>query len=81
MMGWYGQGWSGWMTVMMLVWPVLIGLSVWAVVALTRNGDRRSTEHIVTAHEILDRRLASGDIAPDEYRSRRDLLENRHAQT
>ena len=40
MMGYYGSGWNGWAVVMMLAWPVLLGLAVWAVVVLTR--DRRS---------------------------------------
>lgn len=35
MMWWPHEGWgSGWMVVMMLVWVVLLGFGIWAVVAL-----------------------------------------------
>jgi putative membrane protein len=67
--------WDGrwvWMTFMPLVWIVLIGLVVWAVVHLTRNAAGRSgmdrrQPYRETPEEILDRRFASGEIDADAY--------------
>jgi uncharacterized membrane protein len=78
MMGWYGGGWDGgWMVVMMLGWVALLGFGVWAVVALTRirpaptaHGSGRES-----AVDLLDRRLAAGEITPDEYLAVRSVLD------
>lgn len=78
MMGWYGGGWDGgWMVVMMLGWVALLGFGVWAVVALTRTrqtppADRSGRESAV---DLLDRRLAAGEITPDEYLAVRSVLD------
>lgn len=78
MMGWYhDDGWSSWMVLVMLAWPLLIALAIWAVVALTPGGGRRSSTSMETPLQVLDRRLAAGDIDPDEYIQSRRLLENR----
>ncbi|MFI6768119.1 SHOCT domain-containing protein [Streptomyces sp. NPDC050355] len=73
MMYWDGAGWA-WMAFMPLVWIVLLGLVVWAVIHLvrgpsgtgsgtgTREGERRESPQ-----EILDRRFASGEIDADAY--------------
>ncbi|KPC64345.1 hypothetical protein ADL29_12590 [Streptomyces chattanoogensis] len=71
MMYWDGGGWA-WMAFMPLVWIVLIGLVVWAVIRLVhgssgtgtgaREGERRESPR-----EILDRRFASGEIDADTY--------------
>lgn len=75
MMGWYGNyGWNGWMVVMMLAWPVLIGLAIWAVVALTRRADEQVPAE--SPRQILDRRFAAGEIDIDAYTKSRSLLEN-----
>lgn len=75
-MGHYGWGWNWWGVVMMLAWPLLLGLAAWAVVALTR--ERRQTERIQqpTPREILDRRLAAGEISEEDYARTRHLLKN-----
>jgi len=75
MMGYYGSGWNGWAVVMMLAWPVLLGLAVWAVVVLTR--DRRSERPASsTPREILDARFASGELSEEDYVRSRHLLNN-----
>ncbi|MEW2489583.1 SHOCT domain-containing protein [Streptomyces sp. NPDC048411] len=77
-MYWNGGGWA-WMAFMPVLWIVLIGLVVWAVVRLThqRSGDGGAHEEATvrreTAEEILDRRFASGEMdaaAYDEARRR-----------
>ena len=77
MMGWYGDGWgAGWMVVMMLGWLALLGFGVWAVVALTRGrGPAMLEPRPVEPRAILDRRLAAGEIAAEEYVQLRRLLD------
>ena len=77
MMGWYGDGWgAGWMVVMMLGWVALLGLGVWAVVALTRGRGPATVEpRAVEPRAILDRRLAAGEITAEEYVHVRRLLD------
>ncbi len=77
MMGNYNTyGWNGWMVAVMLAWPVLLGLGIWAVVALTR--DRTHTQKVTreTPVEILNRRLAAGEITEEEYARTRHVLNN-----
>ncbi len=75
MMGWYNQGWNGWMIAMMLLWPVVIGVAVWAVASLTRSsGDASGARE--TPRQVLDRRLASGEIDAAQYHQTRALLDN-----
>ena len=71
-----GWGGWGWMALMPLLWIVLIGAIVWAVVALTqRPSDRTMPEQRrETPQEILDRRFASGEIDADAYTQARDQL-------
>lgn len=77
----YG-GWGGWswMMLMPLVWIALIGLIVWAVVALTQSGRRTGNTpdygqpRYETPQDILDRRFASGDIDADAYVQARDRI-------
>ena len=70
-----GYGW-GWMMLMPLVWVALIAAIVWAVVQLVHtpgkssNDDRRDSPK-----EILDRRLASGEIDSEAYRRIREELD------
>ena len=77
----WGWGWgSGWMLVMMLGWVVLLGFGIWAVVALTRGQSRPPTVPRTEApQEILDRRLASGEITSAEYLEARELMESQRA--
>jgi uncharacterized membrane protein len=63
----HNMGW-GWGILMTLGWLALLGLFVGVLLAALR--DRRSP----SAREILDRRLAGGEINPDEYRRARDAM-------
>lgn len=76
MMGgdWTGVGWWG-MGIGMVVWILLLGVIVGAVVAVmnraqSRGDDRRGE----SADEVLRRRFAAGDIDAEEYERRLALL-------
>ncbi|MFE3324966.1 SHOCT domain-containing protein [Streptomyces sp. NPDC059176] len=78
MMYWDG-GWA-WMAFMPLLWIVLIGFVVWAVVRFTHhptghgNGPEQRWPQKETPEEILDRRFASGEIDADAYTEARQRL-------
>jgi len=67
--GW-GMGLGGWIF-MGLIWVVVIGLIVWALVALLPTG-RRSTAD--DPRDILDRRFALGELDTEQYRRAREEL-------
>ncbi|MEI2641800.1 MAG: SHOCT domain-containing protein [Candidatus Nanopelagicales bacterium] len=71
----YSGTWNGWMLAMMLIWPVLIIAAIAAIVALTRQTPSPQT-HRRSAKEILDRRLAAGEIDAAEYARTADMLKN-----
>jgi putative membrane protein len=87
MMGWYGPG-AGWMMLLPLFWIALIALAVWAVIVLSRGWPNRSSGPGAgqratpdtgetwreTPREILDRRLAAGEIDPETYDELRSRL-------
>lgn len=69
------DGWdSGWMwmwgTLMMLTWVAILAGVAWLLIRHGREAQTTSGR----AREVLDERLASGEISPEEYRERRDLL-------
>ena len=71
-MGDWDAGWWILMAfVMVAFWALVIVGIVWLIRALMagRNGHGG-----VDAIELLDRRLASGEISPEEYRERRAML-------
>lgn len=74
--GW-GDGWWIVMAVgMALFWGLVVVGGVWAYRSL--RSDRRTAAPGAggtSAVEILDRRLAEGEIGVDEYRDRRAALE------
>ena len=76
-MNWYrdGNGWmdGGGMLWMALIWLVIIGLSIWLVTWLTRRD--KSVERPESPRQILDRRLAAGEIDPTAYAQARRLIE------
>lgn len=81
MMGYYnGNGWSGWMVAMMMVWPIVLGLAIWAVVALTRDRAPRDTRNPLDPVDILNRRFASGEITQQEYVEARAVLNNENSR-
>lgn len=70
--GWHGGWGSGWWILMPVLWIVLIAVIVWAVTHLFPGrpgggGERRSEAYYETPKEILDRRLASGEIDIEKY--------------
>ncbi|WIY01027.1 hypothetical protein QRX60_44490 [Amycolatopsis mongoliensis] len=79
MMYWNGGGWA-WMALMPVLWIVLIGLVVWAVVRLTQqrpgggHEQGRGRPPQETPEQILDRRFASGEIDIDAYTQAREHL-------
>jgi putative membrane protein len=71
-MGDWGAGWWILMVLMMVVfWALVIFGAVWLVRSLA---DGRHTIHHRDPVEVLDHRLASGEISVEEYRERRELL-------
>ena len=77
MMWWQDDGWSaGWVFAMMLGWVALLALGTWAVVALTRGQSTTTTPSGPgKPREILDRRLAAGEITEAEYVRARQLMQ------
>ena len=67
---------AGWWILMMVMMVVFWGLLILGVVWLVRSlGPGHHHPHPGgSALELLDRRLASGEISPKEYRERRELL-------
>ena len=79
MMFWYGEHWAFWQASLMWLGMILFwGLLIWAIYALvtaaTRKPSRRDADN---AREILDQRLARGDIDEAEYQRLRDLISSR----
>lgn len=77
MMGYgWGMGTAGWIF-MALFWIVLIGLAIWAVVALLPGNRTAGAARAESPREILDRRFARGEIDVDQYRlARAELAEH-----
>ena len=75
---WYdSMGAGGWL-LMSVLWVALIGLLVWAVASLFPRGDRTQGDLAERPEEILDRRLAAGEIDPATYDSLRGKLREAH---
>jgi putative membrane protein len=75
MMNWDGTsgGWLGWAAAMGMM-VVFWGGLVWVAVVLLRSSGRGPHPEQPGALELLDQRLASGDIDEEDYRVRRQLL-------
>lgn len=80
------MNWSGGMTaegwvLMSILWVVLIAAIVWALAALFGRADRSGSTAIADRpDEILDRRLATGEIDEKTYDALRAKLTVAHAQ-
>jgi putative membrane protein len=68
-----GQGW-----LLCLLLAIIIGLVIYVILKLAGSGSqhryqekRRDTDK---AMEILNQKLASGEISEDEYKRKKDLL-------
>jgi putative membrane protein len=61
---------------MFLFWGLIIGLVVWLVVTLTRSGQGNAPHGAQpdSALETLRRRLAAGEITPQEFDALRQKL-------
>ena len=74
MMGGFGFGW-----LMPIFWIFVLGLIIWAVIALTKSGGgTRSQDSVkqVSALEILKDRYACGEIGKEEFEEKRkDLMQ------
>jgi putative membrane protein len=74
MMGYgWGMGPAGWIF-MGLFWLVVIGLVIWAVVALLPRPGQPGRGRAETPEEILDRRFALGELDVEQYRRAREEL-------
>lgn len=76
MMGWYGNGMGtfGWLG-MGVFWLALLGLIVWLVVQLLPgSGDGMAPTRGESALQILDRRLANGEIDLQAWQAQRGAL-------
>lgn len=84
MNGMYDDGGWDWglMMFMPLIWIVLVGVVVWAVVRTTRHeipqaaAGHRAGEPRESPRDVLDRRYASGEIDAEAYTSARNHLSN-----
>ena len=81
MNGWYGgMGTGGWI-LMSVFWVLLAGFAVWTVTSLAGRGGRSPErgEPMERPEEILDRRLAAGEIDAGSYDALRTKLREAHA--
>ena len=77
MMGSYGNGMGslGWLG-MGLFWLLLLGLIVWLVIRLLPGRSGRGPSPTgSSATEILDRRMANGEIDVQAWQDQRDALQ------
>ena len=76
MMGWYGGGMGAFMWLGMgLFWLILLGLIVWLVTRLLpASSEQRTRTSGESAVEILDRRMANGDIDMGTWQAQRAAL-------
>lgn len=77
--GWDGIGVAGWF-LMTLFWVVLIAAIIWAVANLFPARGRSDAAGAERPEEILDRRLARGEIDPATYDELRAKLRAARAE-
>lgn len=80
MMWYWGGGlhWWGWLLGsfgMVVFWGLII-FGVWYAVTALARATRHHPHGDDGARDVLDRRLARGEIDPDEYRRLRDLIDH-----
>lgn len=74
MMGYsWGMGFAGWI-LMGVFWVVVLGLVVWAVIALLPGARTGGPGRPETPEEILDRRFALGELDAEQYQRAREEL-------
>jgi putative membrane protein len=79
MMGWYGGGMGplGWLG-MGLFWLILIGLIMWLVIRLLPGSAGVTRDTGESPLEILDRRLAGGEIDLAMWQAQRAAILGAH---
>jgi putative membrane protein len=75
---WYDSMGAGDWLVMSVLWVALIALIVWAIAHLFPQRGRDSADLAERPEEILDRRLASGEIDAGTYDTLRGKLHEAH---
>ncbi len=79
MMVWFGSHWTFWQSRLMSI-AILVfwALVVWVICAFVTSGPPRtvSRDKSPDARQILDQRLARGEIGAEEYRRLRDLIDS-----
>lgn len=71
--GWQnGMGMGGWL-LMALFWIVLVALIVWALTRFA-SSSRSESQALETPEQVLDRRLARGEIDSEAYEELRATL-------
>ncbi|MFN8215117.1 MAG: SHOCT domain-containing protein [Solirubrobacterales bacterium] len=76
-MGWgnhMGNWGAGWWILMAFLMVVFWGLVIVGIVWLVRSLTPGHGGHRATPIDVLERRLASGEISPEEFRERRATL-------
>lgn len=61
----------------MLIWSVLLGAVVWAVMQIVSRNSQRTTvgpSAAQSAKDILDARLARGEVSVEEYKKLRETV-------
>lgn len=77
---WGGMGGAGWV-LMTILWVVLLAAVVWALASLFPARVRRDAEAVPERpEEILDRRLARGEIDQATYEQLRATLRGARAE-
>jgi putative membrane protein len=81
--GMHGDVGAGWMVLMMvlmvLFWGAIVFGVVWLIRGVARGGSApgEALAGRESPVEILDRRFAEGEITPEDYRARREVLVER----
>ena len=72
----YDHGFRGGHILMMLAMVILCGLVVWAILSRNRHSSHHATAipSAQSAQNILNERLAKGEISEDEFKSRSEVL-------
>ena len=73
----HNMGAGGWVFMVLgniVIWGLIIAFIVWLAQDLRSRPHRHHIASGASASEILDRRLASGEINPDEYQRLRATL-------
>ena len=78
----YDHGFRGGHILMMLTMVILVALVVWAILSRNRHGSSHvaAIPSAQSAQNILNERLANGEISEDEFKSRSEALKAIHTK-